>query len=251
METAQGESRQQLRNEVEAIRWWHRIDLGDGVVTPGQDDTFGKLPKMGMPESLAGKSVLDIGAWDGFYSFEAERRGAARVLALDWMCWGGGEQSWGTKAGFDLAHRVLRSKVESRLADAMLLDPKEIGTFDLVLYLGILYHMRHPLLALERVCGVTREMAIVETHALLRFRKPMLEFYPGDELFGDPTNWFVPNAPAIEGLLKAAGFRKVVQVLGPTPLLTRTARGLYHAIFRPRGIRVPITHGRLIYHAYR
>ena len=99
--------------------------------------------------------------------------------------------------------------------------------------------------------SMTRGMAIIETHALLRHRKPMIEFYPGDELFGDPTNWHVPNAPAIEGMLKAAGFRRVVQVMGPTPLVKRTARGLYHAVFRPFGIRIPITHGRLVYHAYR
>lgn len=240
-----------LRKEVEALRWWHRIDLGNGIVTPGHVDTGRMVQKLHMPDSLAGKTVLDIGAWDGFYSFEAERRGASRVLALDWMAWGGGEQTWGSKAGFDLAHRVLGSKVETRLADAMQLDPNEIGMFDLVLYLGVLYHMRHPQLALERVFSVTREMAIVETQALLRFRKPMLEFYPGDELFGDPTNWFAPNAPAIEGMLKTAGFRKVVQVLGPTPFVFRAARGLQQAVLRPKETRPRVTHGRLVYHAYR
>ena len=80
---------EELRKQVEAIRWFHRIDLGHGVVTPGLDDTPAKLARLKLPESFAGKSVLDIGAWDGFFSFEAERRGASRVLAVDSFCWTG------------------------------------------------------------------------------------------------------------------------------------------------------------------
>jgi tRNA (mo5U34)-methyltransferase len=90
-----------LRQKVDAIRWYHTIDLGDGVVTRGVDDTPLRLARIGLPDSLAGLSVLDIGAWDGFFSFEAERRGAARVLATDHYSWHG--VGWGTgkgKAGF-------------------------------------------------------------------------------------------------------------------------------------------------------
>jgi hypothetical protein len=69
----------ELQREVAGIRWFHRIDLGGGVVTAGEDDTPDKLSTLGLPERLDGLSVLDIGAWDGFFSFEAERRGARRV----------------------------------------------------------------------------------------------------------------------------------------------------------------------------
>src|SRR6058998_1138514 len=65
-----------LKKRVDRIRWWHTIDLGGGIVTPGASDNLRTLPQLGLPERLDGKTVLDVGAWDGFFSFEAERRGA-------------------------------------------------------------------------------------------------------------------------------------------------------------------------------
>ena len=65
----------ELRARVEALRWYHTIDLGQGVITKGVDNTPQRLTRMGLPENLSGLSVLDVGAWDGFFSFEAERRG--------------------------------------------------------------------------------------------------------------------------------------------------------------------------------
>src|SRR5207244_3092089 len=120
--------------EVTKINWFHRIDLGHGVVTPGIDDSPAKLARLGLPDDLTGKTVLDVGAWDGFFSFEAERRGARHVLATDAFSWGGG--GWGTKHGFELAHRALGSRVESRWIDVLDLSPETVGTFDLVLFLG-------------------------------------------------------------------------------------------------------------------
>src|SRR5437870_7721511 len=131
-----------LKQRVDRIRWWHTIDLGGGVITPGASDNLKTLPKLGLPERLDGKAVLDIGAWDGFYSFEAERRGAARVLATDSFSWDGG--GWGRKDGFELARHALRSHVEDRTIDVLALSPDIVGTFDVVLFLGVLYHMRHP-----------------------------------------------------------------------------------------------------------
>src|SRR4051812_31224950 len=98
-----------LQDEVNEIRWWHTIDLGQGVVTPGATDTRARIHQTGLPANLAGWSVLDIGAWDGFFSFECERRGADRVVALDHVIWN--DPSVGRK-GFDLARRTLNSKVE-------------------------------------------------------------------------------------------------------------------------------------------
>src|SRR5262245_51325353 len=138
-----------LEEQVAALNWWHKIDLGHGIVTPGPDPTPARLPELQIPHDLTGLSVLDIGAWDGFFSFEAERRGARRVLATDSFCWGQG--GWGTKAAFELARRALGSRVEDLDIDPLDLSPDRLGTFDLVLFIGVLYHMRHPLLALERV----------------------------------------------------------------------------------------------------
>ena len=95
-----------LAARAEAIRWYHTIDLGGGVVTKGIDDSALRLARLDLPQSLAGLTVLDIGAWDGFFSFEAERRGAARVVAADYFSWHG--DGWGSKAGFELARAGAR-----------------------------------------------------------------------------------------------------------------------------------------------
>ena len=197
-----------LEREVEKVKWWHTIDLGNGIVTPGLDPTPGRLPELQMPHDLTGLSVLDIGAWDGFFSFEAERRGARRVLATDSFCWGQG--GWGTKAGFELARQALGSRVEDLDIDPLDLSPDRIGSFDLVLFIGVLYHMRHPLLALERVFSVTRGQLIVQTQVdLSALDRPALAFYQGTELNNDPTNWCGPNPPALLAMLRAVGFREM------------------------------------------
>jgi tRNA (mo5U34)-methyltransferase len=196
-----------LMDEIGTINWWHRIDLGRGITTPGPDDSVTKLDWVKLPQSLQGLSVLDIGAWDGFFAFECERRGAKRVVALDkfvWNCPGIG------KRGFELARRVLGSKVEDVELDIHDISPERIGTFDVVLFLGVLYHTRHPLLVLERVASVTRKQLIVETHVdINECSRPVLAFYPDDECNKDSTNWFGPNRAAVEAMLKVVGFRKV------------------------------------------
>ena len=198
-----------LRAEIAAIEWWHPIDLGNGVITPGADVHIrARLAEIQMPENLAGQSVLDIGAWDGFFSFEAERRGAARVLATDSFCWDGG--GWGTKKGFDLARRALNSRVEDKWIEVLDLSPETVGIFDVVLCLGILYHMKHPLLMLERVASVTRKQLIMQTQVdMLGIDRPAIAFYPDTELNGDPTNWSGPNPAAVMAMLHTVGFDRV------------------------------------------
>ncbi|HUJ74273.1 MAG TPA: DUF1698 domain-containing protein [bacterium] len=192
--------------EVAAIHWFHQIDLGGGIVTPGIDDSAAKLRLLGMPESLAGRTVLDIGAWDGFFSFEAERRGARRVLATDSVAWFG--RTWTSKAGFELARRVLHSKVEDRDIDVMDLSPEIVGTFDLVLFLGVFYHLKYPYRALELVHALTAGMLILETEAHFTDEgEPSLLFLPGHK--DDPTNWWVPNREALQRMLRSVGFSRV------------------------------------------
>ena len=197
-----------LRAEVEKIQWWHPIDLGHGIVTPGIDVTPARLAEIRMPQDLSGRSVLDIGAWDGFFSFEAERRGATRILATDSFCWDGG--GWGTKKGFELARRALGSRVEDRTIEVLDLSPDTVGVFDVVLFLGVLYHMRHPLLALERVASVTRQHLIMQTQVdMLAVDRPAMAFYPGTELNGDPSNWVGPNPAAVKAMLEDVGFTRI------------------------------------------
>ena len=191
------------------------MELAEGVVTPGYDDTDWRLRSLALPADLSGLEVLDVGAYDGFFSFEAERRGATRVLATDSFCWEG--RGGGSKEGFELARAALGSRVEDDHVDPLELHPARVGTFDLVLFLGVLYHMRHPLLALERVAAVTRRQLIVETLVdLLDVAAPALAFYPAGEVRGDVTNWFGPNPAAVLAMLRDVGFRDV-RVVPPPP----------------------------------
>jgi len=238
-----------LRQEVAAIRWYHTIDLGDGITTPGTFRTSDTLRRLGLPDDLHGKTVLDVGAWDGYYSFEVERRGAERVLATDHFCWSG--EGWGTKDGFELARRALRSRVADKDIDVMDLSPATVGVWDVVLFLGVLYHLRHPLLALERVASVTGERLILETHVdLLNRTKPALAFYPRTELDSDPTNWFGPNVAAVRGMLETVGFRRL-EVVSLSSLPYRLGRAAKWALKGRGRFFETLNQGRLVVHAWR
>jgi tRNA (mo5U34)-methyltransferase len=239
-----------LRSRADAIRWYHTIDLGGGVVTRGVDDSPLRLARVQLPESLHGKTVLDIGAWDGFFSFECERRGAARVVAADHFSWHG--TGWGTKAGFTLAREALGSRVEDIDVDVMDLGPERVGTFDVVLLLGVLYHLRHPFLALERVASVTRDYLILETVVdLVGFRRPAMAFYPGRELNNDPTNWWGPNIPAVVGMLESLGFREVTVPTSPPRAVYRAARAFYHRVRGKNTVAEAFRQDRAVFHARR
>lgn len=199
---------EEVRVRSEEIRWYQTINLGGGVVTKGIDNTPARLKRIGMPERLDGLTVLDVGAWDGFFSFEAERRGAARVLATDYFAWKG--PAWASREGFDFARATLGSKVEDLEIDVPAISPATTGRFDLVLFLGVLYHLKDPFSALERMAAVTKQLLIVETVVdLLNLRRPAMAFYPTTELNGDPTNWWAPNILCLSEMLRACGFRKV------------------------------------------
>jgi len=224
--------------------------LGNGIVTRGQSNNRRLLQKLDLPQRLDGLSVLDVGAWYGFFSFEAERRGARRVLATDYYCWSG--PGWGTKAGFELARRALGSRVEDLEIDVPDLAPERVGVFDVVLFLGVLYHLRNPLQALERVFSVTGRHLILETHVdMLHCLRPACAFYPGDELNRDPTNWFGPNPSAVVAMLRAAGFGEVAVVHRPLTLPLRLARAAREAARGVARLIPAMSQGRLVVHAWR
>jgi tRNA (mo5U34)-methyltransferase len=204
-----------------------------------------------LPSDLRGLSVLDVGAWDGFFSFEAERRGAARVVALDGPAWrepAWGPGGYGTKAGFELARRALGSSVEDRELDLEEISAATVGRFDVVLFLGVLYHLKHPWPVLERIASVCDGLLIVETHAdLLDLQRPAMALYPGAEVAGDASNWWGPNVAALEAMLSEEGFARV-EVVHREPLLYRLARAAYR---RVRGPRFRAQQGRVVVHAHR
>ncbi len=183
------------------------------MVTPGESKTSDTLNRVRLPTRLDGQSVLDIGAWDGFFSFEAERRGAQRVVAVDPECWrdpSWGPRGWGTKGPFEFARKALGSSVEDRDIDLLQICPETIGMFDVVLFLGVLYHLRDPWPYLQAAASVCAGLLIVETHAdMLEFPRPAMAFYPGAEVDNDPSNWFGPNVSALAAMIGHAGFPHV------------------------------------------
>jgi tRNA (mo5U34)-methyltransferase len=263
-----GWKHRKLTKQAESVPfWWHSIELGEGVVTNGRkssEQLTREWASLRLPD-LSGKSVLDIGAWDGWFSFEAERKGAARVVALDHYAWSldlaaqqryveGCRQNGAVpdpyhtvpalwhpetlpgKAGFDTAHRTLESGVESVVGDFMTMDLDRLGTFDVVLFLGVLPHVRHPLLALERLARVTRELLVLETAgvAIPGFEHHgFCEFFEGNELDGDVTNWWAVNHHALVGMCRSTGFRRVeANVSGPSRPPRRDALHRYRLVVR-------------------
>jgi tRNA (mo5U34)-methyltransferase len=211
----------ELRSRVKQLTWYHSIDLGNGIITPRRGNDKKRAEWLKLPASFEGKTVLDVGAFDGFFSFEAEKRGAKRVLATDSVAWSESNDSL-SKRSFDLAKAALNSKVEEMNIDVLELCPERVGMFDVVLFLGVLYHMKHPLLALERVASVTREMIIIETLVdMLHYERPAMAFYAGDEMFGDVTNWHGPNIAAVKAMLREVGFNRIEIVAEPIPAILR------------------------------
>jgi tRNA (mo5U34)-methyltransferase len=196
------ESRRQIER-LSKLGWYHSIELPGGGLIEGYQSIAQlrrRLDQFHIPADLTGKRVLDIGAWDGWFSFEMERRGA-HVLAVD-----------STKNTRLLeAKRLLGSRIDYHIADICRLSHKDVGTFDIVLFLGVLYHVKHPILALENVCGMTRDMACIESFvsdpdpAAL----PIMEYYETTELRGQIDNWVGPNAACLLAFCRTAGFARV------------------------------------------
>jgi tRNA (mo5U34)-methyltransferase len=194
--------------ERHAKGFWHSFELPDGSRIQGVCSLEGlrnRLAQFPIPADLTGKRVLDIGCWDGWFSFELERRGA-EVLAVD--CW--------DNPLFRQMHAAYHSRVDYRQMDMYDLAPERVGRFDIVLFMGVLYHLKHPLLALERVCALTTGLAAVDSfilregqHPAEELRRPILEFYETDEMGGQTDNWFGPSLPALLAMCRVAGFARV------------------------------------------
>jgi tRNA (mo5U34)-methyltransferase len=204
----------------DGIHWHQRWEVFEGVYLPGRNDVHRLLEYVGLPADLTGKRVLDVGAWNGGFSFECERRGASEVVALSL------EDPETT--GFNRLQAVLGSKVSYALESVYNLDPEVLGQFDVVLFLGVLYHLRYPLLAADKLRSVTTGELFIETHVIdecfISAGKtsaesqslatistslsdvPLWQFYRRDELGGDPSNWFGPNVCGVLEGFGSAGF---------------------------------------------
>jgi tRNA (mo5U34)-methyltransferase len=194
---------------LESTGWWQSFNLPDGRRIKGVDSVEAmtrRINQFPIPQDLKGARVLDIGTWDGWFTFEMERRGA-NVLAID--CW--------DNPKFHEMHAILNSKAEHRVMDIYDLTPASVGRFDIVLFMGVLYHLKHPLLALERVCALSTDFAAVDSFVLqesLRAgepvpKRPVIEFYENEEFGGQADNWCAPNVACLLAMCRTAGFARV------------------------------------------
>jgi tRNA (mo5U34)-methyltransferase len=219
----QSMSRSEIERQVAALApWFHNIDL-DGVMTaPGH--FLGDYPREkwlrfadAIPRDLSAKTVLDIGCNAGFYSIEMKRRGADRVVAID------SSDRYLSQARF--VAKVMGAEIEVRKLDVCAVGGLRTK-FDIVLFMGVLYHLRHPLLALdllhEHVVGDTMIFQSLQRGS--RDIEPVAKDYPFSEkeIFDragfpkmhfvehryakDDTNWWIPNRACIEAMLRSAGF---------------------------------------------
>jgi tRNA (mo5U34)-methyltransferase len=219
-------SQDDIRQEVEALGpWFHNLDLHGVKTAPGH--FLGDYPAIkwekfsdAIPHDLHGRTVLDIGCNAGFYSIEMKRRGADRVVAIDW------DDGYLAQARF--AAEISEAEIEFRK-----LSVYDVGAlaerFDIVLFMGVLYHLRHPLLALDLIHEhVARDTLVFQSMQRgSRDVQALEENYPFSEAevfdrpsfpklhfierryANDPTNWWVPNRACAEAMLRSAGFEVV------------------------------------------
>lgn len=224
--TMQRLTREEIQARAQALGpWFHNIDL-DGVPT-APSHFLGDYPAVkwrrfadALPRDLRGKSVLDIGCNGGFYSLEMKRRGADRVLGVDF------DEDYLAQARF--AAEVSGLDIEFRQLSVY--DVGALGErFDLVLFLGVLYHLRHPLLALDLIHEhVARDLLVYQSlQRGSQAVEPVAQDYdfwdmemfdrPGfpklhfieHSYAGDPTNWWAPNRACSQAMLRSAGFEIV------------------------------------------
>jgi len=235
----------ELEREIRALGpWFHNLELGGVQTAP--EHFLGDYPRTNfrrfaaaLPADLRGKTVLDVGCNAGFYAFEMKRRGAARVVAID------SDARYLAQAR--LAARVLGIELgggfELRQLDVYRVA--ELGErFDLVIFMGVLYHLRHPLLALDLLYDhavgdlllfqsmqrgpdlappVERDYAFADAAAFERPGHPAMYFVE-HRYAGDWTNWWIPNRAGVEAMLRSAGFAVAAHPEREVYLCRRAAR---------------------------
>ncbi len=216
-----------LAARVAAIPYWyHKINLPGGVTTPGWAPI--DPPAYRVPEDLSGLRVLDVGAWDGYWSFEALKRGAREVVAIDDFSDFLGSLEAEQRTGwdsFDLCREALGVPADQCHREEMnVYDITEarLGRFDVVFCFGVLYHLRHPLLALDRLAAVCDQAIFIES-AILDDYSPdrggighgypdgqmVMEFYPDAQYGSNGTNYWVPTLHCLGHMVRSSGFDKV------------------------------------------
>jgi len=214
--------------ELSSACWHHSMRLFPDLVMPGAKSLellSAETERILGPLDLRGRSVLDVGTWNGHFAFEAARRGAAEVTGCDSFCWR--HPVYRGRETFELARSCLGldgqvQGVEIELAEL----PGALRPCDVVLFLGVFYHHYDPIDALAKVARLAREALVVETHQdLLDLDRPAMVFYGrADPSASIPPGWG-PNPACVLELLESQGFQAVYYQRHPSAL----KRGIYHA----------------------
>jgi tRNA (mo5U34)-methyltransferase len=234
-----------IRDRISAHIWYHSINLGHGVITPGAYNHYPYLHEYRLPERLDGMRVLDVATFDGFWAFEFERRGAADIVALDVQSFNDidlpplikekayeEDVNWKTGIGFNIAKDILKSKVKRELLNVYDLTPERAGRFDMTFCSDLLLHLMNPMKALQNMRSVVTEYAyIVEPF------DPEIDVYPYDDVIrykggANKCIWWMFGLKSLEHMIRDAGFRKI-ELLNTFNLGYRGEKeGLWRAVFK-------------------
>ena len=196
--------------------WRHRIEVSNGVFTPGREDSSKEMGRLDIDADLNNKRILDIGCSDGYFSFACEKRGGIVTSIDDFTS----SPNLDGLNGFSIAADLLGSN--AKLVNMSVYDIEKLDdSYDRILLINVLYHLRHPALAIDKIYSKLEPggKLHLKTHFHQDFRvgpiafdwnrKPFGRFFEGNELNNDPSNWWALNRPCIEAMLRSAGFTKV------------------------------------------
>lgn len=243
--------KEELKKQIDSFPfWYHKIDL-NGVVTTGWAPIDSEI--YDIPKDLTGKRVLDVGAWDGYWTFEALKRGAKQVVAIDnWSDLPKAKDAYVTQKDynperkqwdtFDFCKSVLGySDEQCKRYTMSVYDAKSLGEFDVIFFFGTLYHLRYPLLALDILSSICKESIYVET-AICDDYSPyndaignghntsmVMEFYPKSELGNMDTNWWSPTLNCLANMVASSGFKTVDAWKIEKPEIVARCRGYVKA----------------------
>ena len=203
-------------------QWRHCIEVAPGIVTPGktkgQDVTLKNMIEMGLPEDCKGLRVLDIGASDGYFTFELEKRGAS-VVSL--------ERRTDSQTGYGMLHEYFESKAELAIDNVYNVTPEKYGTFDLILFLNVLYHLRNPMLGVDRIRTLCKsdtkvfiQTIVIDSRFVLPNGEevnlvdiapqladiPLAQFYAKQNIYQDPSVRWVTNVKGLSEMIDACRF---------------------------------------------
>lgn len=236
----------ELAEKVKQIPfWYHRIELPDGTVTPGNFPLISE--RYCIPEDMTGMRVLDIGAWDGYWTWEALKRGAKEVVAIDdfsddiglpnrvkrneWKTFDLCREAFGFTQNEiihndlrylenDKGQRVCRVKMDVYKLNEF--EYKHWGQFDIVFFFGTIYHLKNPYLALEKISSICKGALYVETASLDEYspyqgglghgfdkNEMVMEFYPGKQYAVNEKNWWAPTLQCLGAMMESVGFKNV------------------------------------------